>query len=103
MYLKNLRLFNFKNFSEKNFTFSEKINCFVGNNGVGKTNVLDAIHYLSLTKSYLNYSDQNNIRFHENFFSVEGNFSDEKTEDSIRIVVQAGTKSFPIILVNILV
>ncbi|MXO33984.1 DNA replication and repair protein RecF [Apibacter sp. B3889] len=92
MYLKNLRLFNFKNFSEKNFTFSEKINCFVGNNGVGKTNVLDAIHYLSLTKSYLNYSDQNNIRFHENFFSVEGNFSDEKTEDSIRIVVQAGQK-----------
>lgn len=92
MYLKILRLFNFKNFSEKNFTFSEKINCFVGNNGVGKTNVLDAIHYLSLTKSYLNYSDQNNIRFHESFFSVEGNFWNDTTEDTIRIVVQNGQK-----------
>lgn len=92
MYLKNLRLFNFKNFSEKNFTFSEKINCFVGNNGVGKTNILDAIHYLSLTKSYLNYSDQNNIRFHEVFFSLEGNFTDENNEDNIKIQVQSGHK-----------
>lgn len=92
MYLKDLKLFNFKNFTEKHFSFSEKINCFVGNNGVGKTNILDAIYYLSLTKSYLNYSDQNNIRFGEDFFSLEGNFTDAKNEDIIKILVQPGQK-----------
>ena len=55
MYLKELSLFQFKNHSESSFQFNEKINCFVGNNGVGKTNILDAIHYLSLTKSYFNH------------------------------------------------
>ncbi len=92
MYLKDLRLFNFKNFTEKQFSFSEKINCFVGNNGVGKTNVLDAIHYLSLTKSYLNYSDLNNIKFEETFFSLEGNFVHPDNEDNIKLIVQSGQK-----------
>lgn len=92
MYLKDLKLFNFKNFAEKQFSFSANINCFVGNNGVGKTNILDAIHYLSLTKSYLNYSDQNNIRFGEKFFSLEGDFADDSTEDIIKLLVQPGQK-----------
>ena len=54
MYLKKLALTNFKNYEQNELEFSPRINCFVGNNGVGKTNILDAIHYLSLTKSFFN-------------------------------------------------
>ena len=51
MYLKKISLFNYKNFSEANFDFDDKINCFVGKNGIGKTNVLDAIYHLAYGKS----------------------------------------------------
>jgi DNA replication and repair protein RecF len=64
----------------------------VGDNGVGKTNVLDAIHYLSLTKSYLNHSDLNNISFGESLFSLEGNFIDKDNEDTIKLLVSFGQK-----------
>ncbi|MCD9582569.1 AAA family ATPase, partial [Tenacibaculum maritimum] len=47
MYLQKISLVNFKNISSQSFEFQEKINCFVGSNGIGKTNVLDAIYYLS--------------------------------------------------------
>ena len=75
MYLKELSLFQFKNHSESSFQFNENINCIVGNNGVGKTNVLDAIHYLSITKSYFNHIDSNNIQFDNDFFMIKGSFS----------------------------
>lgn len=72
MHLYKIILNNFKNYPEKEFTFSGKINCFVGNNGVGKTNLLDAIHYLSFCKSYFNPSDIQNIRHGEDFFVIQG-------------------------------
>ena len=50
MFLKKLSLINYKNFASENFEFDAKINCFVGDNGVGKTNVLDAIYHLSFGK-----------------------------------------------------
>jgi len=74
MYLQQLSLVNFKNISSQSFNFQEKINCFVGNNGVGKTNVLDAIYYLSFTKSYFNAVAIQNIKHHEPFFMIEGNY-----------------------------
>ncbi|MCX6251172.1 MAG: DNA replication and repair protein RecF [Bacteroidetes bacterium] len=74
MYLKQLTLTNFKNYSQASFTFSEKINCFIGNNGVGKTNLLDAIHYLSFCKSYFNPVDTQNIRHGEDFFALHGTY-----------------------------
>jgi len=55
-------------------SFSGNINCFVGNNGAGKTNLLDAIYYLSFTKSYFNSVDQQNIRHGEAFFAIHGTF-----------------------------
>ena len=58
MYLKELRLANFKNCESAELTFSEKLNCFVGLNGAGKTNILDAIYYLSFCKSYFNSVDE---------------------------------------------
>lgn len=88
MFLKSIILRNFKNFTESDFEFSPKINAFVGQNGVGKTNVLDAVHYLALTKSYLNYSDAQNIHFDENFFSLEGVFDKNENEEVIFCGVQ---------------
>ncbi|SMC71185.1 DNA replication/repair protein RecF [Moheibacter sediminis] len=88
MHLEWLKLRNFKNFTESDWEFSPKINAFVGSNGVGKTNVLDAIHYMALTKSYLNYSDAQNINFDSDFFSLEGNFQKNENEDVIFCAVQ---------------
>jgi DNA replication and repair protein RecF len=72
MHLKQLSLVNFKNYPDISLQFSEKINCFVGNNGMGKTNILDAIHYLSFCKSFFNAIDSQNIRHNEGFFVIQG-------------------------------
>ncbi len=72
MFLQKLNLSNFKNYPEVELQMSPKINCFIGNNGVGKTNILDAIHYLSFCKSYFNSVDSQNIRHNEPFFAIHG-------------------------------
>jgi len=74
LYLNKLSLVQFKNYQEASLAFSPKINCFVGDNGVGKTNLLDAIHYLSLTKSFFNNIDQQNILHGKDFFVLQGEF-----------------------------
>lgn len=88
MYLKNLALTNFKNYELNELEFSPKINCFVGNNGVGKTNILDAIHYLSLTKSFFNSIDSISIRHGEDFFIIQGTFVRGNEEDQIYCAFQ---------------
>ena len=84
MFLQKLSLINFKNCREAEFVFSEKINCFFGDNGVGKTNLLDAIYYLSFCKSYFNSIDSQNILHSENFFSIHGTYV--KNGDSTALV-----------------
>jgi len=88
MYLKNLSLTNFKNYDQAKLEFSSKINCFVGNNGVGKTNIMDAIHYLSLTKSFFNNIDSISIRHGEEFFIINGTFVRNDEEDQIYCAFQ---------------
>jgi len=83
MHLQSLHLTNFKNYGECQLEFSSGINCFVGNNGVGKTNVLDAIHYLSLTKSFFNQTEGLSIQHDKDFFIINGVFSDDYGEDII--------------------
>src|SRR4051812_39846397 len=83
MYLHNLNLINFKNYAEAEFIFAEGVNCFVGVNGSGKTNLLDAIHYLSLCKSYFNAVDTQNIKHEEPFFVVQGSFMLDGNEENI--------------------
>jgi len=83
MHLKRLSLTNFKNYSQADLEFSPRINCIVGNNGVGKTNILDAVHYLSLTKSFFNNIDSVSIRHNEDFFIIQGLFSKDGEEDNI--------------------
>lgn len=74
MRLKSLRLNQFKNYQEVSLDLNGNVHCFYGNNGAGKTNILDAIHYLSFTKSYFGGSDQNCIRFGYEFFAINGEF-----------------------------
>ena len=88
MYLKKLALTNFKNYEFNELEFSPKINCFVGNNGVGKTNILDAIHYLSITKSFFNNIDSISIRHGEDFFIVQGTFIRNGNEDQVYCAFQ---------------
>jgi DNA replication and repair protein RecF len=83
MYLKRLNLFNFKNYSEAELEFSSGTNCFSGNNGTGKTNLLDAIHYLGLCKSYFNPVDSQNIKYDENFFVIQGDFIQKGNQDQV--------------------
>jgi DNA replication and repair protein RecF len=88
MFLKKLSLSNFKNYEEAELEFSPKINSLVGNNGVGKTNILDAIHYLSLTKSFFNNIDSISIRHGEDYFIIDGTFSRNGDEDQIYCAFQ---------------
>lgn len=83
MYLQSLSLVNFKNFNEAEVTFSPRINCFVGNNGVGKTNLLDAIHYLCLCKSYFNPVDSQNIQHNREFAVIQGMFQNASKTSEI--------------------
>jgi len=88
MYLQKLALTNFKNYELNELEFSPKINCFTGNNGVGKTNILDAIHYLSLTKSFFNNIDSISIRHGEEYFIIQGTFTRDGAEDNIYCAFQ---------------
>ena len=74
MILKRINILNYKNIREANLSFADKINCFVGLNGQGKTNLLDAIYYLSFTKSFFNVQDSQNITHDENFALIQGEY-----------------------------
>ena len=76
-YLKEIQLINFKNFDNFESQFAQ-INCFVGKNGVGKTNILEAIHYIAMCKPYFykNY-EEDNIRFNETFFAIHGHYGSD--------------------------
>ena len=92
MHLQKITLVNFKNFESQSFDFEDKINCFVGNNGVGKTNVLDAIYYLSFAKSYFNPVAIQNIKHNQEFFMIQGEYLlDEKT-DTVVCSLKRGNK-----------
>lgn len=93
MLLRDLHLMHFKSWSEASFEFAPKLNCFIGLNGSGKTNLLDAIHYLSLTKSYFSSSDQYNIQHGADFFSISGQAEDyEGQREKLYCAVQKGQK-----------
>ncbi len=77
MTLDRLILTNFKNYTEADIELCGNVNCFVGNNGAGKTNLLDAAYYLSFCKSYFNPIDSQNIKVGEDFFAIHGHYGDD--------------------------
>lgn len=94
MTLDSLQLLFFKNYDEANLRLSPGLNCFIGDNGSGKTNLLDAIHYLSLTKSAITSSDALCIKQGADFFVVKGNFASDSPpgHETIQISLRAGQK-----------
>jgi DNA replication and repair protein RecF len=90
--LKKLSLLNYKNIADASFTFDAKIHCFVGQNGIGKTNILDAIYHLSFGKSYFNAVAIQNIKHGEEFYMIEGEFEKEQRLEHIICSVKKGQK-----------
>ena len=75
--LSSLRLFQFKSYATRQIVFSSRIIGFCGPNGVGKTNLLDAVYYLCLTKSYFSRTDSSNVKFGHQGFRIDGVFEKE--------------------------
>jgi DNA replication and repair protein RecF len=92
LFLKRISVLNYKNFSEATFEFDVKINCFVGKNGIGKTNLLDAIYHLANGKSYFNPLALQNIKHGEDFFVVDGEFEKKGRTEQILCSLKKGQK-----------
>ena len=93
MHLKRISVNNFKNIREAQLEFSRKVNCISGNNGEGKTNLLDAVYYLSFCKSTVTVSDNTNILHDEPFFMLQGSYvSDSGIEEEVSCGLKRGEK-----------
>lgn len=93
MILKKLSIINYKNISETTLELSPKINCFIGNNGMGKTNILDAVYYLSFCKSHSSAVDSQIVRHDSDFFVLEGDYVDEEgNEEQIYCGMKRGSR-----------
>jgi DNA replication and repair protein RecF len=92
MVLKTLSVVNYKNFDSRTFEFDSKINCFVGKNGIGKTNVIDAIYHLSFGKSYFNPISSQNIKHGEDFFVVDGVYDKLERNEKVIVSLKKGQK-----------
>jgi len=92
MYLTHISLINFRNYRELNLAFSPKFNCFAGNNGAGKTNLLEAIYYLSFCKSFSNPVDSQNILFDNDYFLIKGIYQVNGSADELYCGVKRNQK-----------
>ncbi len=92
MQIKQLHIVQFKNYQETEIDFFSGVNCFVGPNGSGKTNILDAIHYLSMCRSYLNPIDSQNIQFDQPFFMLQSLWEKDEQEIDLYCGVKKGQK-----------
>ena len=90
MILETLSIINFKNIAEEQLSLSSDVNCFVGDNGAGKTNILDAVHYLALAKSMHTLTDSQSVRHGEDSFIVDGRF--RRDDDRVEQVVCGYTR-----------
>lgn len=92
MWLKQLTVLNFKNYTEATLHFAPDVNAFTGANGAGKTNLLDAIHYLSLCKSFFNPVDSQQIRRDADWFMVQGEFDKDGQPDTVACSLKRNQK-----------
>jgi len=95
--LQHITLYQFKNYRSSSFDFSERIVGIWGKNGVGKTNLLDAIHYLCFTKSYFIRQDNQNVQHGSEGFRLESRLNlNDKTEKTVCILRETGKKEFSV-------
>ena len=92
VFLKKISIINYKNILEKEFELDPKINCFVGDNGVGKTNILDAVYHLSMGKSYFNVKNDQLINRGKDYMLVDGVFELNNKNESIVFSLKIGEK-----------
>ncbi len=92
MLLKALNVTNFKNIAQGTFRFSEKLNCLLGNNGMGKSNLLDAIYYLSFCKSFTGAQDSMVMRRGEDFMILQGSYERKGSDEEINVSLGGGRR-----------
>lgn len=92
MYLNKLHIINYRNIAQADIDLCQGINCFVGNNGAGKTNILDTVYYLSFCKSYTNVADSLNILHEQPFMVIQGEYLINDTEETIYCGIKRGRK-----------
>ena len=93
MLLNEISIFNYRSLSSVELSLSPKINCFIGSNGVGKTNLLDAVYYLSFCKSAIAASDSQHIKHDEPFFLIQGSYvSDVGVNEEFSCGLKRGDK-----------
>ncbi len=92
MFLHRLSIYNFRNIRRSDLTFAKHINCFIGKNGVGKTNIIDSIYYLSFSKSPSNREDKDNITFGETGFQLKAHYHRADSEFEISCALDKGRK-----------
>ena len=92
VFLKKISIINYKNILDKQYELDPKINCFVGDNGVGKTNILDAVYHLSMGKSYFNVKNDQLINRGKDYMLVDGVFELNNKNESIVFSLKIGEK-----------
>jgi DNA replication and repair protein RecF len=85
-----LRLYHYKNYKEGHFTFSGRLNFIVGKNGIGKTNLLDAVYYLCMARSHSTPKDRDTLEFGQSFFRLEADLRRDESSHRVIIKVQPG-------------
>ncbi len=92
MILDNISILNYKNIAEARLEFSPNVNCLIGDNGMGKTNILDAVYYLSFCKSYINQNDSSVIRHGEQYMMLQGRYTRRDVQEDITLSMQRGKR-----------
>ena len=100
MILESLRLINFKNYSDCSFNFNPKLNFIYGDNGNGKTNILEAVSFLCYTKSFLQSSEQDCVKYGEEKLEVSGEFKNLLDQTSKVLFIYDKQASKKNILIN---
>ena len=92
MKLNSISILNYKNIGEATLTFSPKVNCLIGNNGMGKTNILDAIYYLSFCKSSTGQTDASVITHDADFMMLQGKYTRHDADEDVSMGMAKGRR-----------
>ncbi|MBT4298196.1 MAG: AAA family ATPase, partial [Flavobacteriaceae bacterium] len=92
MYLDKISIVNYKNIIASEYDLDRKINCFVGDNGIGKTNILDSIYHLSAGKSYFNSISSQTINHDQDFMFIDGSFIKNDQKENLICSLKRGKK-----------